>query len=113
MGLLDRIKGGANSDQYVHMLFLEGDEFERATSVILGNIPDGISSNAHSREMEMFLYKLFGKTVIENATFGGGQSANLFGVFIQIATEKQKEIARDDIKDTQAFVAQFQIRGGC
>ena len=65
MGLLDKLKE-LNSEQYGHMFFLEGSEFEKATSAMLGNVPEATSSNAHNREMEMFLYKLFGKYMSKN-----------------------------------------------
>ncbi|MBE6446445.1 MAG: hypothetical protein E7021_03490 [Alphaproteobacteria bacterium] len=74
MGLFDRLKG-----YYTHMLFIEGDEFERALPTMLGNVPDATSSNAHNKEMEMFLYKLFAKNTGRIA----GEGLRLFTEFIE------------------------------
>ena len=48
MGLLDKLKGLNSAVDYTHMLFIEGDEFERALPAMLGNVPDATSSNAHN-----------------------------------------------------------------
>lgn len=83
MGLLDKLNQLALEQNYKRMFLLEGDEFKEAALNMLGNVPNATSSNAHNKEMEMFLYKLFGKASIENVTFGGGQSADLFSEFIK------------------------------
>ena len=85
MGILDKLKELAIPDQslYRDMLSLEGDEFEKAVSAMLENIPNATSSNAHNKEMEMFLYKLFGKETIEVGKFGGGPSSDLFTEFVE------------------------------
>lgn len=61
MGLLDKLNQLALEQNYKRMFLLEGDEFKEAALVMLGSIPNATFSNAHSKEMEMFLYKLFGK----------------------------------------------------
>ncbi|MGN0919246.1 MAG: hypothetical protein ACI4OR_00570 [Alphaproteobacteria bacterium] len=81
MGLLDKLKE-LTSQRYEHMLFLEGDEFERAARAMLGNIPNATSSNAHNKEMEIFLYKLFGEMITRNEiTALAGSLHNLFNEF--------------------------------
>lgn len=82
MGLLDRLKELAIPDQslYRDMLSLEGDEFEKAASAVYGNIPNATSSNAHNKEMEMFLHKLFGKYMSADVA-SKDQLGNLFYEF--------------------------------
>lgn len=68
MGLLDKLNQLALEQNYKRMFLLEGDEFKEAALEMLGNIPNATFSNAHSKEMEMFLYKLFGKYMSADIT---------------------------------------------